>query len=155
MPGSVEYKWEWERQRLQDPEYRARRNAYQSAWKKSNREKLREGDRIRAAEWRAANPERERAKTQRYARSHPEVKRAAWMRREAAKQQRLPVWADLGKTKKVYEEARRLTEATGVPHEVDHVLPLRGRLVSGLHVHNNLKVVTRRVNRTKSDKYVP
>ncbi len=155
MPGSSTYKVEWARQQRQDPAYRARMNAYQSTWKKANREKLREADRIRGFEWRAANPDKERAKAQRYARKHPEVKRASWIRREAARTQRLPVWADIAETRKFYEEARRLSEQTGQPHEVDHILPLRGRLVSGLHVHNNLRVVPRRVNRQKGAEYAP
>jgi hypothetical protein len=53
----------------------------------------------------------------------------------------------------MYEQAQKLTEATGIPHEVDHVIPLQGRLVSGLHVKENLRVVTRHENRTKSRRF--
>lgn len=74
-------------------------------------------------------------------------------RREISKIQRTPAWADLDKIAEVYEEARRMTEETGVPYHVDHEIPLRGRTVSGLHVHENLRVVPARVNLTKSNRF--
>jgi len=55
---------------------------------------------------------------------------------------RMPAWADKKAIKAVYEEARRLTKETGVLHQVDHKVPLCGREVSGLHVENNLQVLT-------------
>ena len=54
----------------------------------------------------------------------------------------------------IYAEAKRLTEETGIPHEVDHEIPLKGRLVSGLHVLANLRVVTRAENRRKSNRHL-
>lgn len=154
MPGSKEYKLAWARKRrASDPLYKARMNAYQSTWKKANRDKLRAGDQRRAAEWRKANPEQARAKARKYAKCHPGVKRAQVAKREAAKRHRTPVWADTAKIRAVYVVAARLTRNTGIPHEVDHELPLQGRTVSGLHVHQNLRVVHRHVNRTKSNRH--
>ena len=48
-----------------------------------------------------------------------------------------------------YEQARSLTRSTGVKHEVDHIVPLRGKTVCGLHVPWNLQVITRHENATK------
>lgn len=61
-------------------------------------------------------------------------------------------WADRDQIRAVYAEARRRTEETGVAHHVDHVLPLLGTAVSGLHVHNNLRVVPWRENLSKGNK---
>jgi hypothetical protein len=66
-----------------------------------------------------------------------------------------PPWADLDGIAAVYAEARRLTRETGIDHEVDHIVPLRGQLVSGLHVPANLRIVTMTVNRSKGNAFAP
>ena len=66
----------------------------------------------------------------------------------------MPAWADREAIAAFYLEARRLTRETGIPHEVDHIEPLLGKNASGLHVHYNLRVVTRTENRRKSNKRV-
>jgi hypothetical protein len=65
----------------------------------------------------------------------------------------MPPWTDGEAMRAIYLEARRLTAETGVPHEVDHEVPLLGKAVSGLHVEYNLRVVTRTVNRRKSNRH--
>lgn len=63
-----------------------------------------------------------------------------------------PVWADRKKIKDVYTRCALETKETGIRHEVDHIIPLKGKLVSGLHVHWNLQVITAVDNRNKSNK---
>lgn len=72
--------------------------------------------------------------------------------RQACKLQRTPLWADLEAIRAIYVEARRIEMETGVPQHVDHIYPLKGRFVSGLHVPENLRIVPAKVNLAKSNK---
>lgn len=46
-----------------------------------------------------------------------------------------------------------MTNSTGIVHHVDHVIPLQGRTVSGLHVAGNLRVITASENVKKHNRY--
>ena len=76
-------------------------------------------------------------------------------RRKAAERRQMPAWADRERIVAIYEDADRATRETGIQHHVDHVIPLRGKLASGLHVHQNLRVITATENRKKSSRYNP
>lgn len=72
--------------------------------------------------------------------------------RQIAKFQRTPAWANKQAIIDIYKESSRLTKETGIRHEVDHYYPLQGEFVSGLHVENNLQILTRSENRSKGNK---
>lgn len=113
-----------------------RENALTRKWREANSEKVRETSR----QWRAANL----------------GKRTAYQRaREAAQIQRTPPWADLVAIQKVYEQAAGWTDTFGEPFHVDHVIPLRGKLVSGLHVHENLRILPAVENMKKHNRFDP
>jgi len=65
-----------------------------------------------------------------------------------------PTWADRELIKELYALAKKLTEQTGIPHEVDHIIPLQGKNVSGLHTQDNLQVISAEENRRKSNKFI-
>jgi hypothetical protein len=71
------------------------------------------------------------------------------------KQKLTPRWANKDTIKQIYNEAKLLTEKTGIKHHVDHVIPLRSYYVCGLHVENNLKIVPAKDNIEKSNKFKP
>jgi 5-methylcytosine-specific restriction endonuclease McrA len=52
-----------------------------------------------------------------------------------------------------YSAAREATRSTGVPHQVDHIIPINGEKVSGLHVPSNLRILTKSENVSKSNRY--
>jgi hypothetical protein len=60
-----------------------------------------------------------------------------------------PAWADLDAIEAMYAEARRMTLITGELHVVDHIVPLRGKIVSGFHWHGNMRVIHWRENASK------
>lgn len=125
-------------------------------------------DYLRCEKYRAENSETIRAKNRKYyygdiekaheqraayQRNHPELMRAKSAERYAAKLQRIPSWVDMNEIRAIYNEAHRITSETNIPHEVDHIVPLLGEKVSGLHVRNNLQVIPATMNRVKSNRH--
>jgi hypothetical protein len=80
-------------------------------------------------------------------------KTAHQIKRKCDQMSRTPPWADLEAIKAVYAKATALTRETGMPHHVDHVVPLRGRRVSGLHVAANLQVLPAAENISKGNRF--
>lgn len=78
-------------------------------------------------------------------------------KRSAAKLQRTPAWLsepDKNGILDLYEQSRQLTKATGEEHHVDHIIPLKGVLVSGLHVLENLQILTAVQNMQKNNSFM-
>lgn len=74
-------------------------------------------------------------------------------KQRAARLQRVPTWADTEEIRKIYEACAEKCRRTGRLYEVDHIIPLLGNMVSGLHVAANLRIVPRRVNREKRNSF--
>ena len=84
--------------------------------------------------------------------------RAKRAKRRCNEIQRIPKWltkTDKKKIKEIYKQAVAMTATTGVEYHVDHIIPLKGKLVSGLHVVNNLQIITAKDNMQKSAEYIP
>lgn len=98
---------------------------------------------ISTQNWRLSNKEY----ANNWWKNHPEKRRAKTAKRNAAKIQAIPKWADLDAIREIYEN---------VPegHEVDHIIPLQGRNVCGLHCENNLQYLTAEENRRKSNSWI-
>ena len=78
-------------------------------------------------------------------------------KRKAAKLLATPPWLTkehFSQIEAFYIEAVRLTKETGILHHVDHIIPLQGKDVCGLHVPWNLQILTAAENTSKSNKYV-
>ena len=69
-----------------------------------------------------------------------------------SKRNATPKWADKEEIKKIYEAADFMTRYTGILHHVDHIYPLKGKTVTGLHTHTNLRVIPAKLNQQKSNK---
>jgi hypothetical protein len=131
---------------------------------------VRRANSVATAKWRAKNPERMKAMVKAWDAAHPEKKLEASKRRQkrfphlmveavarrrAAKYQATPVWADRKAIKQYYLIAEFLTAELGVPFSVDHVVPLRGETVCGLHAQTNLSILPTAWNAKKGNRTWP
>jgi hypothetical protein len=126
---------------------------------------------VAAQQWRQENQDRKKATrkaeyersalfareaTRKYRQDNP-AKVNAWSRKhQLAKRKRTPAWLspdDHWVIEQAYELAQLRTKIFGFEWQVDHKIPLQGRLVSGLHVPHNLQVIPAKINRSKSNQY--
>lgn len=105
------------------------------------------------AEWREKNPESQKENSRRYREKNKEKILIRNRQREIAEITAIPLWADKKSIAEIYITARRVTKETGIEHHVDHIIPLRGKTVCGLHVENNLQILTKEENLRKSAKF--
>ena len=78
--------------------------------------------------------------------NNPGPAKANSAKRRALLKLAVPKWADLTKIKEIYNNCP-------VGHEVDHIIPLQGKFVCGLHVENNLQYLSVKDNRQKYNKF--
>lgn len=131
-------------------------------------ERLRLRSKQSAADWARANPGASRAKVRKYQASNPEAVRASQRRyrdanrsavyaknavRAYAQKKAVPGWANRQAMREIYRHAKQLTKETGTKFVVDHVVPLRGEFVCGLHVETNLQIMSAEANLRKSNRY--
>lgn len=134
-------------------------------WYERNKELTKE----RARTWALANPDKKKASVDKWrtenldqhnatnrnwnANNKPR-KAALQAKRKSVILQRTPKWdADAHLIVAKYQVAAMLSRETGEQHHVDHIIPLQGKYVSGLHVFSNLRVIPGSDNVKKSNKY--
>lgn len=114
----------------------------QKIWRRSNLEK----GRIRSREYAKKNPEKVKELTRNWRKANLEYDayRASCYR--ARKRNQCPKWANLDKIKEIYLNCPK-------GYHVDHVIPLKGKLVSGLHTESNLQYLPAIENIRKRNVY--
>jgi hypothetical protein len=115
-----------------------------------------------------ANKEKHNAQSKAWRQAHPELDRK-WSRERQAKRrkesaylvnaqtaarksyikQATPAWANKFFITEAYHLAKLREKMLGGKWHVDHIIPLHGKNVSGLHVENNLQVIPAQLNLTK------
>lgn len=140
--------------------------AYAAEWQKANAEKVKTNNAIRykatyhktkesRAAWQKANSAKVSQCVRAYRKAFPH-KVVAWnTRRRASKLQATTAWANDFFIEEIYDLAQLRTKATGYAWHVDHIVPLQGKTVCGLHCEANLQVIPAFDNISKSNRYWP
>lgn len=115
-------------------------------------EKKRRRD-ARNAAWRAANVDRFEAMRKAWAARNPTAMLSRVRKRQAKLLSAMPKWANEFFIQEIYDLRARREKALGIPFEVDHIIPLQSKIVCGLHVEYNLRVIPKSVNQAKSNKF--
>lgn len=119
-------------------------------YRADNIEKIREVQRKHYAD----NRDRALEVCRKYRIYNPEKHRAKGAARRAGQGRATPSWVDRAAILEVYKQAKRFTEETGILHHVDHIVPLRGKTVCGLHVPWNLRPLPAAENMRKGNKLI-
>lgn len=75
-------------------------------------------------------------------------------RRRLQVEQATPAWSNLEVINDIYKLAQEFREA-GLDVEVDHIVPLQSKIVCGLHVQSNLRIILAVHNSKKSNQHWP
>lgn len=126
----------------------------------------------RSSKWGKSNPVRKKAQQDKWIQNNPEKNRAfkrkwslanrssntARVRKRRAKQlNATPPWLtkeDILYMQDLYEIAAAFKLYTGQEYHVDHILPLQGKTVCGLHCPANLRIITSSENLSKGNKLI-
>lgn len=146
-----------EKQRAKTAKWRTdnpvRQREYEISYRTENRDALNE----RRRQFRLRHIDREKEKDKLYLENNRAKVYAKNARRRAAQTQATPSWLTFihkAQVDEFYELALAKAVQTGVPHDVDHIVPLRGKHVRGLHVPWNLQILTEVENSKKYNKFI-
>ena len=142
-----------ESQKLYRKKNRIARNAQKKEWDLKNKKHVLEY----AKKYNSKVPlDKKRRQARKSYRLHKEAFIANVAFRRAALLKRTPKWLsnlDKEMIRNIYKIAARVSKETGIKHHVDHVIPLRAKSVSGLHVPANLQLLTAQENLSKGNNY--
>lgn len=127
------------------------RKATQKRYYERHKLKIRERKRLAMAEYRAT--ERgvlsNRRAARRFRETYPGKACSSAAKRRAQKLRATPNWL----TPEHWVEINYLYEKRGAGQQVDHIIPLKGKTVCGLHVPWNLRLISTKENLKKGNKF--
>jgi len=116
---------------------------------KNNREKVN----LIATAWRNRNWEAVKKKAADYKKLNRARYTALQAERRARQLQATPSWANLKDIERVYIAASNVSKSTKIKHHVDHIIPLQGENICGLHIFNNLCIIPAKMNLQKGNTF--
>ena len=141
-------------QRRQRERYYAKREQYLER-KREYYQENKEVIRAKQEEYRKENYDKILETNAKWRKDNPVQAQMSCINYRYRKAKAVPSWLtkeDKANITAIYAECKQTTEETGVPHHVDHIIPINGENVSGLHVAWNLQVVPASYNLSKKNK---
>lgn len=134
--------------------YDANPDKVRSAWRE--RYSLTRAGRIKyVSEWQKNNKALRSEYQRRYAMKNAQAVALKDRRRKEALKRATVSWSELAAINDLYCKARELTALTRIEWQVDHIVPIKSNLVCGLHVLDNLQIVTKAANSSKGNRHWP
>lgn len=155
LPGETYEEW---KKRYRREYWRIPENKRRQKERDANRSPESRRRKAECEDRRLQDPEKKKCKANCSAEWHknnPHAVAAHAAARRARKRQAQPPWVDPAELKMPHIDAERLTRETGIPHHVDHIVPLGGKNVCGLHVPWNLRVIPANENLSKGNRLTP
>jgi len=124
---------------------------YRDQYYRENKEKWT----ISRERWKRENPEKYKESQKKWEMDNAGKKNSYTAKRRSMKKMATPPWLSkdqLSEIREFYVVAKELQWLSEAPLEVDHIIPLQGELVSGLHVPWNLQILPLPDNRSKSNR---
>jgi len=112
---------------------------------KENRRKYHLNNRDKEKEYKLKNKDKIKEANRLYRLNNPHIKNTANAIRRASKLNATPKFANVKKIKEIYKNCPK-------GFHVDHIIPLKNKLVCGLHVEWNLQYLPAKENLSKSNK---
>ncbi len=109
----------------------------------------------RISGWVKLNPEKYRQYARATRSANPEHYKAKVNQRRRRNRLATVAWADKSAIAVIYRKAIAISKATGIRHEVDHIVPIISDIVCGLHCEANLRVLPLAENRSKGNRVWP
>jgi len=147
-------KVEWEKANVARAEYFKEYNKSEAGQKAKQKYYAANSELVKLKALARSNEQRQQYRNA-WKEKHPEEVKASNKHRRDKHKQATPSWLtdeQKRQIKQLYIDAMTVSRVTGVPYVVDHIVPLRGEDVCGLHVPWNLQIMTRAENLKKSNK---
>lgn len=121
------------------------------AWRQASPEK----SKASSAMWNLRNPDLAKANQKRYYQNNKATFIAINSKRRAQELMATPAWANKKAILEFYKSAQCLNMLLGEWHYVDHIVPLRSKIVCGLHCEANLQILPAAENLKKKNFFWP
>ena len=90
-----------------------------------------------------------------YSKNNRPLRNAINARYRAQKLKATPLWVNHDLIAEIYNQASIMKDECGKVYHVDHIVPLQGETVCGLHVEYNLQILKGKLNLSKQNRFWP